>query len=457
MVARGWSQVIGWALVLTLALVGTAEAKRFKHYPGDDEDEKPASSEASGPPPKAPLSKSQDRDLLEQGPTSENRESPSDQKDGDKDDDKDDDKKDESPGIFGHFLHGNEALKAEYIYTGEVFTNMHGGMRTRDATRYLGLIDLAITGDLEKLGFAPGGTVFLLGENSHGEGLSRRFVGDWQWLSNIDPYYPFTQVTEYWWERKLWDDQFTIRLGKQDANKDFGVVGLGGDFINSSFGLAPNILMPTWPYTAMGVTTLWQVTEPLTLKLGIYDGAPRVGNWGFSGTGETFTIGECQRQWKLSQRMPGDFHVGLWYHNGPWGNLQDPTLIHHGDHGVYLGMDQMIWKEAREPEDVQGLGVFFQYSWAPESLNEVPHYFGTGLAYKGLIPGRDDDITGLGLAQVTFSNDLPLRRNETAVELFHKMPLTPHITLEPDLQYIANPDGQYRDAFVFGVRFEAVL
>jgi carbohydrate-selective porin OprB len=37
------------------------------------------------------------------------------------------------------------------------------------------------------------------------------------------------------------------------------------------------------------------------------------------------------------------------------------------------------------------------------------------------------------------------------------MPLSPYVTIQPDLQYIASPGGQNRDAFVFGLRYEVVL
>jgi hypothetical protein len=62
---------------------------------------------------------------------------------------------DEKPGMLGYAMHGGGGLTIEYIYTGDVFSNMRGGMNTRNATEYLGLFDLAITADLDELGFFP--------------------------------------------------------------------------------------------------------------------------------------------------------------------------------------------------------------------------------------------------------------------------------------------------------------
>ncbi len=46
---------------------------------------------------------------------------------------------------------------------------------------------------------------------------------------------------------------------------------------------------------------------------------------------------------------------------------------------------------------------------------------------------------------------------ETVVELFYKAQLTPRLTIQPDLMYIATPSGVYRDALAVGVRFELAL
>ncbi len=46
---------------------------------------------------------------------------------------------------------------------------------------------------------------------------------------------------------------------------------------------------------------------------------------------------------------------------------------------------------------------------------------------------------------------------ETAIELFYKAQLTEFMSIQPDIQYIANPSGNGDDALVFGIRFEVVF
>lgn len=385
------------------------------------------------------------------------------------------------PGLLGAALHGRGAIAVEYLYTGEVFTNMRGGMSTRGATEYLGLIDVAITADLDALAPFPGGTFFILGENAHGRGLTCDYVGDAQVLSNLDPCRPLTQVTEYWWQGAFCDDRLAIRLGKQDANVEFAVVELGGDFIHTSFSQHYNIPMPSWPDPSMGAVAMVQLTDVLVFKLGAFDGMADGRTWGFSGTGDVFSIGEFEREWEING-LAGDIHIGMWHHSGQWANLDDPSqrdvkysgldtwhfsrqwahlggsgAEHDGNHGVYLGFDQMLWMESADLSAAQGLGMLLQYAWAMEDVNPVPHFFGAGLIYRGLIPARDEDVTGLGVAHAIFSDHLEDTSPETAIELFHKIQLTPYVTLQPDLQFIAHPGGTERDAFVAGLRFEATL
>jgi porin len=419
------------SIVVILLLTSPADAKRYTRYKKDDE-KKPPSPTAVEPAPEPEV---------EEAPLAEGEMS----------------EPEEPPGLLGYPLHGSDALKIEYIYTGDVFTNLRGGLNTANATEYLGLFDLALTADLQALRLLPGGTLFVLAENYQGRGITNEHVGDFQTLDNIDSGRECVQVSEFWWQRDFFEGVVSVRLGKQDANAEFGIVGLGGDFVNSSFGMPPNVPMPVWPYPAAGVLTFLQLAEALFLDVGVFDGAADGRSWGWSRTGETFTMGQLRTEWELGARqLPGDFHIGLWYHSGDPEDLADATLTHAGNYGVELGLDQLILRESGE-DTPQGLGLFGQYSWAPADRNEIVNYIGGGLVYQGLIPRRDEDIAGLGVAHAVFSNQLPDQDHETALELFYKTQLNPWIVVQPDLQLIMKPNGDGNDALVAGLRFEAVL
>lgn len=378
---------------------------------------------------------------------------------GDNEEEEEEPEEDERPpALFGSFLHGRGGITAEYLYTGEVFTNARGGLNTNRATEYNGLLDLMLTADLDEIGFFPGGTFFIWGQNHHGQGLTDQHVGDFQVLSNIDAP-DFTQVSEYWWERSIWDNCLTFRIGKQDANSSFGFVDMAADFVQSSYGFHPTIPMPSYPDPSMAAVVFFRPRESMVLMAGVWDGRPDGGNWGFSGSGVTFSIAEMHVEYELSPGQPGRFHAGLWYHSDEWADLTPGSdRMLRGMHGTYCGWEQLVLPENPDDEDdEQGLGVFAQYGWAPQDRSEAHQYFGAGLVYTGLIPERDEDRIGLGVATVTFSGLLPDYEPETAIELYYKAQITPWMMLQPDLQYIADPGGTGRDALAVGLRFSMAL
>ncbi|HYW81149.1 MAG TPA: carbohydrate porin, partial [Thermoguttaceae bacterium] len=231
------------------------------------------------------------------------------------------------PGLFRTLPHGSGGLTMEYIYTGEVFNNMRGGLNTKDATEYRGNLDLVMTADLDEIGFAPGGIIFLYGQNGHGRGISGRHVGETQTISNIDAP-EFMQMSEFWWERGFCDDIFRLRIGKQDAAAAFGFVEASGDFINGVFGAPVTIPLPTFPDPTMAAVTFVQLTEDLVFQCGIFDGAAAGNSWGFSDTGEPFTIFEFRGNYESLRGMPGQYHVGMWHHDGVFENPANAAITH---------------------------------------------------------------------------------------------------------------------------------
>jgi len=276
----------------------------------------------------------------------------------------------------------------------------------------------------------------------------------------------------------LLDGRFRAKIGKQDANVDFALSDLGGDFVHSSFGFPPMIPFPSWPSQALGLAGFLNLNEKLTLGIGVYDGSlpsgPQGVRWGFDTLGHNGAISLYQLEWKpqfgYDGQLPSTVRTGLWHHSDKnvWTELSanpNPTTFNQ-NYGIWTIVDQMIWKESESDDDDQGFGVFGQFSWAPGDRNLFQEYYGGGFVYKGLLPGRDHDLIGFGVASAMFSNGFRAQsaaagdnvsRFETAYELFYKYQHSKFISLQPDIQYIANPGGLYKDALVAGLRFEVVL
>ena len=282
-----------------------------------------------------------------------------------------------SPGGWRDY----HVLQFESAHTGELFTNTHGGIDTNHATQYEGLLNLLMTADLNRLGIPIPGKIGVLARTTHGRGLSELFVGDTQIVSNIRPTDNIMQVSEYWFECNLIEDRVTLRLGKQDINNDFLVVDMASDLLNLSFGISPSLNVPTYPAATAAVVLIVHATDDLTFKLGVWDGLPKVGNWGFSDSGITLTAAECQYKYDLIDGvLPGTVDSGVLY--------ASPGEIEPGEqvpqvYSIYADWEQMLIREdADAPNDTQGLGIFLQYISAYRKQDVVfPEYFGAGLIH----------------------------------------------------------------------------
>lgn len=385
-------------------------------------------------------------------------------------------------GIPHQFRDGGITFEA--IYTGETFTKARGGITQNRPTNYRTNFDLVGTLDTAKMGWWDNGRLFVYGQNLSGRPLSQEGVGDVQLFSNLDstineterPH--FTTIAEYWYEHALMDGDLRFKIGKQDANADFALTDLGGDFVHSSFGLPPMIPLPTFPSQALGLATFVQLTENLALGLAAFDGVLPSGKsgvrWGFDSLGHNGAITLYQLEWKpqLGARgeLPTTVRVGMWHHSDKdvWTEISaDPNpRTFCQNYGVWYTADQMIWKESEAADDDQGFGIFGQFGWAPGNRNLIQEYYGGGLVYKGIVPGRDADLFGIAFASAMFGSGIRAQnldqgifmdRSETAVEAFYKIQYSPFVSFQPDIQYIANPGGLYRDALLPGMRFEVVF
>jgi porin len=346
------------------------------------------------------------------------------------------------------------SISFEAAYYGEVFTNTRGGISTKDASRYQGLLDLLLTIDFERLGSPVPGKFVMLAQNTHGRGLTEDFVGDTQVLSNIDSFHNIMQVGEYWWESGWLDDQVTVRLGKQDFNTEFQCIDAAEFFIQSTFGLSPSTAFPTYPDQSMAAVAIVQLSDSVQLKAGAWSAFAKGGTWGFSGSDSMLLASELERTYSLAGgTLPGIVAIGAVYESAGMIDGQQVSPVHE----YFFQFEQFLYRECPGKQECkQGLAVFGGYyprfPGDQRTVQAIGDSSVVGVTYTGLLPGRDEDVLGVGIAWVELFQGGTNR--ETVTEFFYRALLTPRVSLQPDVQYIASPSGIYRDALAVGVRFE---
>lgn len=349
----------------------------------------------------------------------------------------------------------------EAVLIADLSKNVSGGASSAGTFRHL--FDFSVELDAGTLMGLDGGTFFADFQTKEGQDGSVE-AGDLQAYSNIDGP-DFTALYELWYEHVFSEGGLRIKAGKIDANSEFAYVEHGGEFIHSSPGFSPTLfVLPTYPDPAFGVVGFVGEGGGLYAGLGVFDGALQegisTGTRGpetlFGAPADLFWIGEVGLVWGQGAALPGRLAGGVWHHTGSFERFSGGTAS--GATGAYLVFDQLLHKEAADPEDTQGLGLFAQLGVADEDLSPVSYHVGVGAQWQGLLPGRDTDVLGLMGSWASLSDEPGAgftADGELAMELFYKVQLGEMVALKPDIQYIVNPGGAgLDDVWVATLRVE---
>ncbi|HEY4274943.1 MAG TPA: carbohydrate porin [Rhizomicrobium sp.] len=345
----------------------------------------------------------------------------------------------------------------------------------------------------------------------HGNGLSYDDVGNLLTIGNIGAT-PGTRLFSAWVQQSFLNDALSIRAGQIAADDEFFVSQYAGLFINSTFGW-PSILGinlpsggPAYPLATPGVRARYALSPALIVSTALFNGDPAPQGAGnpqqrnaagtdFRLDGGAFWIGELAYSTSIAMNhdsLPGTYKLGGWYHDGTFADqrfdtsgrsLADPAssglpAMHRGDYGGYLIADQLLWRADGNSE--KGLGLFLRAGAGPADRNLIAFHLDGGLTYAGLLPGRSNDVLGIGMsyeqvsaAERALAGDMrnysavpQLPDFESVLELSYQAVLAPWLVVQPDAQLILHPGARLPDpahlaspanALVLGVRTAASL
>ncbi len=369
-------------------------------------------------------------------------------------------------------------IKFRLTETSSVWANVSGGINR--GVVYNGLAEIGLELDTGKMGLWQGGSFVVSALQIHGRGPSANLVGN--------AYHPVatteatraTRLYDLYYEQYLFDERLSIRVGQFRADPEFilsqyGPVDEDDDglplgsatdlFMNGTFGF-PAIAAsglpqggPAYPLGALGVRVKLRPTDNFTLLAAVFNGLtagrgttnPQLLN----GSGARFPFGDgmtafAEAQYAINQGrfgpgLPGMYRAGAWFNNsGAYDtrydnagvSLADPAnnrnpYRHSTTYGIYIGGDQMVWRPEGEGKD-KGIGVFARIMGSPDDRNQIGFYVNGGITWKAMLPGRDDDVFGLGFAYARvgastrgFDTDAglfntggfsPVRSHETVIE-----------------------------------------
>jgi len=364
--------------------------------------------------------------------------------------------------------------------------NVHGGLDTKDAQRFVGLYDLGITLDLEKLLKLKGAQLYVLGEGGFGHGLE--FAGKIDDIFGVNDNtvgYRSLDAVELWYQQNLFDNTLQLRLGKIDLSGGFECRGCpvgfdGNSYANDATSQFLNSALcnnPTIPFPDQGIGAIihYNPIEWFYTTLGAADAQANFTQTGLNTAFHDedyfiylYEFGFVPQIPSKKGPLTGAYRFGLWYDPQPkeqaFKNPRNsrPARFRRDDVGFYTSFDQMIFREKQDSD--QGLGLFFRYGFAHGDTNQIEDFWSVGGQYKGLIPRRDEDVLGLGVAQGILAHELGYTRGvnpgrETVIETYYNIKIVNGLTLSPDVQYVIDPGGLHNgnDFVVVGMRLHLDL
>jgi porin len=339
-------------------------------------------------------------------------------------------------------------------WTGDFASVLSGGLREDE--RHLGFVELTFDHV-----FRPAGrdvALHVAAQHVYGGGLSERLVGDLQNVSNADAD-GGTRVLQAWVDVPL-GDAWSLKLGRYDLNSEFDAIEPAGLFLNASHGIGPDISQTgaagpsIFPHTAFGLRLQYSPGERHTVR-GValdvesdpdadYGDTPFLGGTLFA---LEYQFGHERTRWT----------AGAWSFTRSRTSVATSTAgARDREYGAYGAVQRRL---DRNWNGYLRVGV------ANEDASRIGAYAGAGIVHEGgLLAARDDSVglavgharNGGAYRDAMRAEGIATAAAETAIELTWRVPLGEYVTLQPDLQYVVDPDTDpaIDDALVAMLRVE---
>ena len=277
------------------------------------------------------------------------------------------------------------------------------------------------------------------------------------------------RLDQLWYKQGLFSQLLTVKVGQIAAVNEFGATDFFDLLFNDELGYAPNALFsakqPFSPAGKPGVVVwsdLSAVTPGLYVKAGVftaYTNSYRPDRFGVDynddfdhGAVASFEMGYQEQ----NTNHPGVYKLGingndLAIYSNPYTGEK-----YRGDITAYALAEKTVYHPEIAPGTLdlkKGLDLLVEFLGAPGDRNNLEFEFTAGARYTGLIPGRDQDKTGLGVIYSengSASSDAYAASRghglggETTLEVDYQINPLSWFSFQLDTQYIINPGGDAR-------------
>lgn len=361
--------------------------------------------------------------------------------------------------LSGQIDEAQGPLLLEVTYTGEVMGNISGGVEQR--AQYLDNLDIVAEADLEALLGWRGAKAQIYAIYNNGASISSA-VGDVHTVSNIETGTRAFKLYQAWIEQTVASD-LSLRAGLYDINSEFDSLEASGLFVGSAHGLGSDIALTgrngpsTFPTTSLAARVEWRPAKGWAVRAAVLDGVPgdpdhpaRTAIKLGKGDG-ALLIGEVDVPVAGARLLLGHWRYSATFDGWDGGRGR-------GNAGFYLRGEMPLLVDGDEQID-----GFFRLGTSSGRFNMFDRFASMGVKWKGALADRPEDELGVAVLTATTSADYRRAngggRAESVAEVTYRAPLSPWLTVQPNMQYVRNPaaDPTIGDAWVVGLRFSVGL
>ncbi len=370
----------------------------------------------------------------------------------------------------------SHGVEISLTYTSDMAGNPLGGKSPYGFT-YSDNTALGCLIQTEKLFGWKEGYFMMSALQRNGISLSQKNIGNQFTVQQV-----FGGETFHWYElsyeQKFLDSQASIKAGRIGAGDDFAVSPLYWLYMNNGIDGTPQAIpvngkFSTYPNAVWGTRLKANLTSTSVARLGIYQVTPFNSvnglNWNFYSSNGVMLLGQYSwnpkffvdsssmappvKKEPFSSKPPGLGLEGHYWMGGYYSTMQYPqfnsSTMTPNAYGFYWHADQTVYRV--DASSNKGLVLWNSYAFSPQqNVSKLPFQVNGGAIYTGLLPGRSNDQTILGVIYGNFSSSYASAQSasgngspnyELVYEAGYRINFTKYAYFQPDVQWVINPGG----------------
>ncbi len=327
----------------------------------------------------------------------------------------------------------SDAISFEGLLIGDWTRNLGGGANPQSsAGRYW--LSLHMEADLEQLFDLPSTTLgtdlwHIAGDNGSID------VGSLQETSYLDAE-PDSLLAQLWIRHEAWEQGWTVQIGRMDANEHFYTTEVGANFHNAAAALPVSMMgIVSYPDPVEGVFLDYQIGGSSYLKTGVFD------------PDNPAVLVEAG----YHSLEGAHFAAGGWYYSGDFTCWDGSNC--GGANGFYFSGEGTIIPE----HNIDGL---CRVAFSDDSISPFGHHTALGVVWREPFAAREHDEFGL----LHLHGDLSTAPGspftagaEQIWEGYYRFVVSDNVAIQPCVQFVSNPGGQYEDTWVPCIRVEVTF